>query len=210
MNNYLVTNYQIIDGVKKKCIKVGKTDKQFSGKRGSGYDCHNGPGGYVLLGLKKTESDMFERFMHIKYKHLRLRNPRTGYLTEWCLWNQKMIDDFFTETEKSLGEFLWENRGKYLTKYQGIEKKAKEYLREKYGNRVGISQESLKKVLEVFIESKGKRIVTEDKTVREYLSLLEWEDVTTDMTLEDLRLDYCVEKLSRQCLSNVNKLKKND
>lgn len=174
------------------------------------YKTDGGPGGHRLLGLKKTESDMFERFIHIKYKHLRLRNPETGYPSEWCLWNQKMIDDFFTETEKSLGEYLWENRGKYLTGQQGKEKRAREYLSGKYGNQIEISQESLKKVLEVFIESKGKRIITKDEIVREYLSLLEWKDVTTDMTLEDLRLDYSVEKLSRQCLSNVNKLKKND
>lgn len=202
MINYLISNIQEIGGKVQKCIKVGKTDKEFSGSRLSAYLTHNGPGGYKLLGTKESETSMFERFIHIKYSDIALPNPLTGRNTEWCLWSQDLIDDFFTETEESLGRWIWDNvlNDNYFTK--GKEDTAYTYL---FISCYG--KPKLKTIIRDFIKTRGEYLPWKsDSKVSKWLEKIGYRDVGIDMTLRQIEVKYESLCTASDILNNANKL----
>lgn len=207
MINYLISNFQEISGKVQKCIKVGKSEKSFDKSRLSAYLTHNGPGGYKLLGTKESETGMFERFIHIKYSNIALPNPLTGRNTEWCLWSQDLIDDFFSETEESLGRWVWDNilRDQYhynSGEITGMELTAAEYLSNKYY----IKTAPLKTLLRFFIDSKGERLPANEPKLAEYFKKIGYQNVTPNMTLRQIEVKYESLCAASDILNNANKL----
>lgn len=142
VNVYLVKKFMFGENDEPELsLKIGSTEDEFfgSGKRGSSYDTECGPEsrGYKLVRIVKSP-DVLEDMFHLKYKHLRLINKRTGKLNEWMTYSESIIDEF-VNTEDVLSRMcddFEENWDTYFTNdYSWTEAKIKKFLRDRREKR---------------------------------------------------------------------------
>ena len=79
-------------------LKIGYSDKPFKQSRNSQYKTHNY--GYKLIGEREGDT-RFEHYLHEKYKDFRLSPD-----TEWFLYDQSIVDEFFTIDENEVNIIL--------------------------------------------------------------------------------------------------------
>jgi len=79
-------------------LKIGYSDKPFNQSRNNQYKTHNY--GYKFIGEREGDT-RFEHYLHEKYKDFRLSPD-----TEWFLYNQTIVDEFFIIDENEVNIVL--------------------------------------------------------------------------------------------------------
>lgn len=119
-------------------LKIGYSDKPFMESRNNQYRTHNF--GYRFLGEREGDTK-FESYLHEKYKSLRLSED-----TEWFLYDDAIVNEFFTADNSEKDIILTKcqyvsNIQEYLlhtlTKPGDLYKKYKDSIVEKLGSEYG-------------------------------------------------------------------------